>query len=47
MKITNITEEKGRAAVEFTAQAILFNNIATANKEAGNSEAVTIILRAQ
>jgi len=47
MKRTNMTDEKGRAAVELTAQAILFKSMATTNKQAGKREAVRIILRAQ
>ena len=47
MKRTNMTDEKGRAAVELTAQAMLFKSIATMNKQAGKREAVKIMLRAQ
>lgn len=46
IKMTNITDEKGRAAVELRAQAILFNNMAVMKRAAGNREAVTIMLRA-
>jgi len=47
INITKTTEPNGRAAVEWDAQAILFNSIAIKNNGAGKRIAVVNILSAQ